>query len=139
MRQSPANKPLPEITDATRPFWTAAREGKLLVQECSDCQTRDFPPKPWCVECGSRRLSWVEAIGTGEVYAHTAATAVMMNLPGWQAELPLILCLIDLEDGGRMYGQLTGCKPEEVTIGMRVKVYFEPISEEAGVPKFRPA
>ena len=139
MRQSPDGKPLPEITDLTRPFWTGAREGKLVMQKCQSCETIDFFPKPWCIECGKREREWVEVSKTGTVYSHTAASLVMMNLPGWQEELPVVLCLVDLDDGPRMYAQLTGCSPEEVRIGMRVEAYFEKISEEAGIPKFRPA
>lgn len=139
MRQSAQGKPLPEITDLTRPFWSAARAGRLVMQKCAGCGTLDFYPKPWCVECGDRRLEWVEVRKTGTVYSHTVATAVMMNLPGWKSELPLILCLVDLDDGPRMYAQLTDCRPEDVKIGMRVLAHFEAIGDDAGVPKFRPA
>jgi uncharacterized OB-fold protein len=48
------------------------------------------------------------------------------------------MCLIDLDDGARLYGQLTHCKPNDLRIGMRVQAYFEAISAEAGIPKFRP-
>jgi uncharacterized OB-fold protein len=61
-----------------------------------------------------------------------------MNFPGWEKDLPVLMCLIDLDDGARMYGQVTGCSPEQIRIGMRVRVYFEQISDEAGIPKFRP-
>lgn len=138
MRQSSDGKPLPEITDLTRPFWSAAREGRLVVQRCAGCGTLGFHPKPWCVECGDRRLEWVEVRKTGTVYSHSVATAVMMNLPGWKRELPLVLCLVDLDDGPRLYAQLTDCTPDDVRIGMRVQAHFESISDEAGVPKFRP-
>jgi hypothetical protein len=37
-----------------------------------------------------------------------------------------------------MYGQVTDCAPEALHIGMRVQVQFESISDEAGIPKFRP-
>jgi len=47
-------------------------------------------------------------------------------------------CIIDLDDGPRMYGQLTGCSPEQIRIGMRVEKYFEDISEDAAIPKFHP-
>lgn len=132
------HKPLPDITDQTRPFWTAAKQGKFVLQKCGRCATFNFHPKPWCIECGSRELAWTEARPFGTVYSHTVSTSVAMNYPGWEADLPLILCLIDLDDGARMYGQVTGCKPEEIRIGLRVEVYFEDISEDAGIPKFRP-
>ena len=134
-----ANKPLPVITDLTRPFWTAAKNGKLVLQKCQKCATFNFHPKPWCIECGSRELAWTDAKPMGTVYSFTVSRTVAMNYQGWEKDLPVLLCLIDLDDGARMYAQVTHCTPEEIRIGMRVKVYFEDISGEAGIPKFRPA
>lgn len=133
------DKPLPVITDLTRPFWTAAKNGKLVLQKCKRCATFNFHPKPWCIECGSRELTWTDAKPFGSVYSYTISRSVAMNFPGWQAELPVLMCLINLDDGARMYGQVTQCKPEDLRIGMRVEAYFEDISEEAGIPKFRPS
>jgi uncharacterized OB-fold protein len=138
MEQSPQGKPLPEITDLTRPFWTAAYEGKLKMQKCGCCGTKNFYPKPWCVECGSRKLEWVEVKPTGTVYSFTTASLVMMNLPGWKTDLPVTLCLVDLDEGPRMYAQLTDCAPHNVRFGMQVEAHFEKIGENIGIPKFRP-
>jgi len=133
------NKPLPELTDQTRPFWTAAKNGKLVVQKCARCGQCNFHPKPWCIECGSRDIPWTEVKPTGTVYAYTVSRAVAMNLAGWQGELPVLFCLVDLDDGARLYAQVTGCTPETIRIGMRVQAYFEAISDDAGIPKFKPA
>ena len=131
-------KPLPVITELTRPFWTAAKQGRLVLQKCQQCGVFNFHPKTWCIDCGSRDLQWTDAQPTGTVYSHTISRSVAMNYAGWQAELPLLMCLIDLDDGARLYAQVTHCTPEELHIGMRVQVYFESISDEAGIPKFRP-
>ena len=133
-----ANKPLPTVTDLTRPFWTAAKAGRLLLQKCDRCGTFNFHPKSSCIQCGSRALTWTDAQPTGTVYSFTISRSVAMNYPGWQADLPVLMCLIDLDDGARMYGQVTHCRPEDLHIGMRVTVWFESISDEAGIPKFRP-
>ncbi len=138
-RMDAAGRPLPEITDATRPFWSAAKNRKLVVQKCGRCGTLNFLPKPWCIDCGSRKLDWVEVSGKGTVYSFTTASKVMMNYPGWKADLPVTLGIIDLDEGARMYGQLVGAKPENFRIGMKVKAIFEDISPEAGIPKFAPA
>ena len=132
------DKPQPTITDLTRPFWAGAREGRLMLQKCRRCATFNFHPKPWCIECGSRELDWTEARPFGTVYSHTVSRSVAMNHPGWEAELPVVMCLIDLDDGARMYGQLTDCAPGQVRIGMRVEAHFQAIGEEAGIPRFRP-
>lgn len=138
MSQTLPPKPLPEITDQTRAFWTAAKQGRFLLQRCRDCGTFNFHPKPWCIECGSRALDWTPAQPYGTVYSYTISYTVAMNYPGWESDLPLILCLIDLDDGARMYAQVTDCRPEDIRVGMRVQVHCEDISAEAGVPKFRP-
>ncbi len=134
-----ADKPLPALTEVTRPFWTAAKNGKLVLQKCGQCGTFNFHPKPWCIECGSRELVWTDAQPHGTVYSFTISRGVAMNFPGWEKDLPVLLCLIDLDDGARMYAQVTDCRPEDLKVGMRVEVYFEDISDEAGIPKFRPA
>lgn len=135
----PAMMALPVITDMTRPFWTEAKKGRLVMQKCAACGTVNFHPKPWCIECGSRDLPWTEMKGEGTVYSFTISRSVAMNYPGWESQLPVIMCLIDVDDGARMYAQVTHAKPEDMHVGMRVKAYFEPISEEAGIPKFKPA
>lgn len=132
-------KPLPDITDLTRPFWTAAREGRLVMQKCPRCATVNFHPKPWCVECGERDLKWTEMKPEGEVYSYTVSRTVAMNYLGWEEELPVLMCLIDIDGGARMYAQVTDVSPDDIHVGMRVRAYFEPISEEAGIPKFKPA
>jgi hypothetical protein len=131
-------KPLPRITDLTRPFWDAARAGRLQMQKCSRCGTMNFHPKPWCIECGCRELPWTDAGPHGTVYAFTVSRSVAMNSPVWSAELPLILCLVDVDDGARMYAQLTDCSPAQVHVGMRVMVHFDTAEGELPVPRFRP-
>lgn len=138
MTRLPEGKPLPEITDLTRPFWTEAKQRKLVMQKCSKCMTVNFYPKPWCVECGSRAMEWTEVKQEGVVYSHTVAYTVMMNYPAWKRDLPILIGIIDVDDAGRMYAQITDCSPEQLRIGMRVKVHFEDISDDAAIPKFRP-
>ena len=138
MSDTTLHKPLPELTELTRPFWTAAKEGRFVLQKCARCATFNFHPKPWCIECGSRELAWTDAQPRGTLYAYTVSRTVGMNYPGWKDELPVILAMVDLDDGPRMYAQLTDCPPADLRIGMRLEVHFAAISEAAGIPKFRP-
>lgn len=131
-------KPFPEITDMTRPFWEGAAAGRLMMQCCGQCGTVNFHPKPWCIECGSRDLTWRQMKNQGTVYSYTVSHSVAMNLPGWQGELPVFMALVDVDEGARMYAQVTGVSEDTMTVGMRVEAWFEPIGEGAGIPKFRP-
>ena len=40
-------KPLPGLDAVNRPYWQAAREGRLLIQECS-CGHRQWYPRAVC-------------------------------------------------------------------------------------------
>ena len=131
-------KPLPVVTDLTRPFWAAARQHRLVLQKCARCGSFSFHPRPWCVECGCRDLPWTDARPTGTVYAHTICHAVAMNFPGWAGELPLLMCLVDLDDGVRLYAQVTDCAPERMRIGLRVQVHFRDLNDQIAIPAFRP-
>ena len=54
-------------------------------------------------------------------------------------ELPILLVLVDLEEGVRMVGELVDCEPEDVTIGMPVEVGFRTVDEDLTLPVWRRA
>ena len=38
-------RPLPQPTRITQPYWDAAREGRLVIQQCAHCKARQFFPR----------------------------------------------------------------------------------------------
>ena len=40
--------------ELTKPFWEAANEGRLVIQNCKACNRLQHPPAPACSQCGSR-------------------------------------------------------------------------------------
>ena len=44
-------------------------------------------------------------------------------------DLPNVLCIVDLQDGGRFYSIMTDRKPESIEIGMPVEMTFRRIHE----------
>jgi uncharacterized OB-fold protein len=51
---------------------------------------------------------------------------------------PYIIALVDLEEGVRMVTNIEDCKPEDVKIGLDVKVKFVDIGQGVVLPKFKP-
>jgi len=47
--------------------------------------------------------------------------------------------LVDLDAGARMMSNVVGCPPEDVEIGLRVALAWEPLSDGRHLPVFRPA
>ena len=59
--------------------------------------------------------------------------------PGFVDDLPFVTAIVELQEGVRMMTNIVQCDPEQVTIGMPVRVVFEQVTEAVTLPKFRPA
>jgi uncharacterized OB-fold protein len=124
----------PAVTEETEPFWTAAGEGRLVVEGCSSCGARSFPPRGMCRSCRSRDVEPVEITGRGRVYSLTVNH--QRWLPG--LEVPYAVVLVEFPDhpGVRVAGRLRGCPPEDAVIGMEVGIGFEPGPGGFAIPSF---
>jgi uncharacterized OB-fold protein len=132
-------RPLPDRDSAVDDqFWAAASEGRLLVQECADCERRQFFPREWCQFCGSGAVEWLESEGTGRVHTYTVIRRAT-ELPAFAEDVPYVLAYVELEEGVRLCSNVAGCAPEEVEVGMPVEVTFDHVSADLALPKFRPA
>ena len=124
----------PAVTEETAPFWAAAAEGRLLVERCRDCGAEGFPPRGICRRCRSRDVEPHEVTGSGAVYSFT------VNHQRWfpDLEVPYALVLVEFPDhpGVRVMGRIRGCAPDDVTVGMRVAIGFEPGPGGFAVPSF---
>jgi uncharacterized OB-fold protein len=127
----------PPVTELTRPFWDATREQRLLVQWCNGCDEPIFFPREVCPQCLSSDLGWRPSEGAGTVYAvsvqHRPAMAVLAD------RVPYAVVLVDLDDGIRIMSNVIGCDPNEVAIGQRVSVCWEPLTDGRQLPQFRSA
>ena len=50
-----------------------------------------------------------------------------------------MVALVDLDEGPRLMTNMVGCEPEDLVIGMPVRVRFEPVSDDASLPMFEPS
>ncbi len=128
---------IPAPSDASRPFFDGAREGKLRLQVCNDCGGWAWPVATLCQECGSRNLSWGDASGRGVVYAH--ARLARPYHPRHKDRLPLVLAEVDLEEGIRMRTNIIDVDPAELRVGDAVQVTFETFPDGGVLPVFKPA
>jgi uncharacterized OB-fold protein len=58
--------------------------------------------------------------------------------PGFAAEVPYPIVVVELEEGVRLLSNLVDCPLAEVRIGLPVEVVFEDVTAEVTLPKFRP-
>ena len=129
-------KPVPIVNPWTKPFWDAAREEKLILQKCQDCDKHIFYPRIACPHCFSDKIEWVEASGKGTVYSYTVVTN---NAPSaFIQDMPFVIAIVKLEEGVQMLSNIINCNPDDVECDMPVEVTFEKLDDEFTLPKFRP-
>jgi uncharacterized OB-fold protein len=128
-------RPRPAITHDNAFFFEGAKAGKLLIQRCASCGRLRHPPRPMCNVCRSLEWDTVEASGRGSVYSF-----VVNHHPQVPAfDYPLIVALIELDEGTRLVSNLVGVEPDGVRIGMPVEMELVAFDDELTLPQFRPA
>lgn len=129
------SKPLPQPDNVSGPYWQAASEGRLLIQECPTCGSRQWYPRALCAACGGDP-DWLECSGRGTL--HTFTVVRQFGMKPFRDELPYVVGMVDLEEGPRIMGAVTDCDPDDVRIGMDLEVHFRKAADDIGVPYWRP-
>lgn len=134
--QAAIAKPIPRATADLAPFLTAAKQRKLVVQKCRGCGLPRFPAREVCSACWSDQSDWVPVSGRGTVYSFYWMHQIYH--PGFAAEVPYAVVVVELEEGPRLTTNVVGCTHDQLRIGLPVEAVFEDVSDEAALPKFRP-
>ncbi len=114
---------------------------RLIGVKCKKCGAIYYPPRPVCEKCRSRELEEVELPRRGKLISY----AILHDPPiGYRDQAPLIIGIIELENGVRVFAPLTDVDEKDLKIGMEVEAVLRRINrkEEYGVIpyalKFRP-
>jgi uncharacterized OB-fold protein len=130
---------LPELTARNRHFWTGGERGELCFLHCNACGKWIHPPYPLCPQCHSKDVA-PRAV-SGRATLHTFSINHQPWMPG--LEVPFVLGIVEIEEDPsvRLTTNIVGCKPEDVRIGMPVRVRFEHHADPRGdvwLPLFEP-
>jgi uncharacterized protein len=129
-----ALRPRPAVNLDNR-FWFDAAEGRrLVIQRCASCKTLRHPPGPCCPECRSFDWDTVEASGRATLYSFVVA-----HHPRHPAfDYPLLVAVVELEEGTRLITNLVGVEPQDVRIGMPLSLEWLEADPGLTLPVFRP-
>lgn len=125
-------RPLPRPTVLSRPFWDGCREGRLLVQQCSDCGRCFFLPSEFCPYCLSSDNEWVESTGRG----HVVTCTTVWRPPTPAFDPPYVVAVVRLEEGHEMVTNVVDAEPDADLVGAPVRVHFHRESEDITLPFF---
>ena len=100
-------------------YWRVRdRYYRLIGSKCSDCGDEFFPPVYRCKGCGSDNIRDKEMPKTGKIITYTH---LHEPLPGFEAQAPLHLAVVELENGAKVLTQIVDSPTESVKTGARVR------------------
>ena len=115
------HRPIPSPDLSAQFFWESGKDGRLRIEQCSQCSYLCHPPTGHCPRCGSDQCSPREVSGRGTVYSYT------VNYQEWvPGQVPYAIVIVELDEqqGLRLTSNMFGCEPGAVAIGVRVEVAF---------------
>ncbi len=132
---APKQRPRPAINSDTQFFWDGIEQGELRIQKCNGCDSLQHPPLVRCPDCGAYDMGHVASTGRGTVYSF-----IEVHNPQMPAfDYPLLVVLVELEEGTRILSNLVGVSSDEVEVGMAVELAIEATDPELTLPLFRRA
>jgi uncharacterized protein len=129
-----ARRPLPTLYEWNRPFFEGGTEGKLMLQRCQRCRYLIYYPRMLCPRCFSTDYAWEQLSGQGTVYSFSIVWRP--NHPAFDAQVPILLVVVDLTEGPQMVATLVDCAADRVHIGMNVSVVFDTVTDGIALPNF---
>ena len=130
------DRPLPEISTTSKPFWDGTRKHELMAYKCQNCGTHYFPVTN-CMACDNPKMEWVRVSGKGKIYTFIVYDTTFN--PQWEKYVPYNVAWIELDEGPMMMSNVIDCPNEGIYIGMPVEAAFNDVTDEITLPMFRPA
>lgn len=118
-------KPMPEMTEISKPFWQGLNEGEIRIQQCNACNGWVFYPRRHCTHCLAHDLEWKPVSGKGTLYTYTLTR--IPTLPEFADEMPQALAVVELEQGVRVNATLVGLAEDEIKVGMALKPVLDQV------------
>ncbi|MGV9296121.1 Zn-ribbon domain-containing OB-fold protein [Amycolatopsis sp. NPDC003676] len=122
------------ITQDNQFFFAAAREGRLEIQRCADCETLRHPPGPACPVC--RSFAWDTVVASGRAVLHSWTVLYHPKDPAF--DYPLAVGLADLEEGVRLIADIAGVDHDQLEVDLPLQVGFSEHAHGEILPQLWP-
>ena len=81
-------------------------------------------------------MRWEKVSGRGKVYSYSIVRRA--GIPGFEEDVPYVFAIVELDEGPRMATNIVGIEPEKVAIAMKVEAFFDDVTPEITLVKFKP-
>lgn len=112
-------KPSITINNTSAPFWEGVKNRRLMLQYDTKAGRYQFFPRPVSLYTSDGTVEWRESKGTGVL---AAFTLTHFPAPGFDAELPYLEGIVQLDEGPRVFAPIANGRYEDLKVGMRMHV-----------------
>ena len=127
-----ARRPSLRTPSAAAMFREQDTDFRLYGVTCKKCGYSQYPPQRVCTKCNTK--DEFEPVRFSDKRA--TINTFSLDYLGATLEPPTGVCMIDFEGGGRMMAMITDRVPEEVKIGMPVKMTFRKLYTAEGIHNY---
>ncbi len=116
--------------EITNVFYTKEEKETIRLRgsECVHCGTRHFPQTKICAKCEKwDAFTEVPLQRTGQVYTCAVDHLAPSPLP------PKVMAVVDLDGGGRFYGEVVDTPADKIRIGTSVELVIRRVREGGGL------
>jgi uncharacterized OB-fold protein len=122
-------------------FYKFLAQSKLMAGKCTRCGKIHLPPRPLCDNCFHQEFTWIPVSGKGKLLTYTVIHIAPQQ---FQALAPYAVGIMQLENGLKIPGMISGVAPEQLKIGMDLTIDFGTCSTAQQWPQwprycFKPA
>ncbi len=128
-------RPVPQWNQDQAWHWEGLRQRELRIQRFTDDGSLVHPPANANPRTQSMEYDWIVASGRGRLYSHTVVHHP--QVPAF--DYPLIVGLVELEEGVRIVSNVIGVRPDQLEIGMPLEVCYVDTHDGVTLHQFRPA
>jgi uncharacterized OB-fold protein len=131
-------RPLPVLTELTRPYWTSGADGLWRMQRCTSCGRLFHPPGLRCPH-DHGLPDWAPLSGRGRVESWTINHHQFF--PGFTPPYVIAFVTPAEDERVRVLTNLVNVDAGDITAGMAVRVTFERHrdgDDELFIPLFEP-
>jgi uncharacterized OB-fold protein len=103
-------------------FYKFLSESKLMAGKCQKCGKIHLPPRPLCDNCYSQDFTWIPVSGKGKLLTYTI---IHVAPPQFQTMAPYTVGIIQLENGLKLPGMVSGVSESELKVGICLSIDFK--------------
>ena len=113
-------------------FLQELKNGKIIGIQCKRCDRVLVPPRMFCEYCYGPTDEWTYLRDTGKVETFSIS---YVDPDARRIEDPILIGVISIDGASPLHGFMhyfSEMKPEELTIGLKVKAVWKPPEEREG-------